>query len=979
MPPGSAVPHCSSGGRLESEYQKLVPSGTAASSPAALAACSSGPVQCREPAKAASHAASAPATPTEPPRFQRPPLSPTSPAKVRGGASQVPSAHISPAPQVVLQSPHAIGSVRRSRQVPLQSVRPPSQVQSPMTQLRSAAHIIPQPPQCASSLRVSTQAPPQSVRPPSQSHDEAAQLRPAPHTTSQPPQCASSLVVSTHAPPQSTVPPSHSQTESAQLRPAPHATPQPPQCMSLELVSTHAPPQSVVVPPHESSQPPSMHTRPASHVTPQPPQFAGSLPVSTHAPSQSVVPPSQAQAPPPQLLIAPHATSQSPQCASSLVVSTHSSPQRVSPAGHAHAPSVQLRPAGQATSQPPQFESSELVSTHAPPHSVSPSSHAHAPASQVWSERHAASQSPQCSPSTWVSTQSSPHAVWPSGQLLSQRPATHISSPTQVVPHAPQFASSLARSTQLPPQLRRVAGQETSHAPSTQTSSTPQETPQLPQFETLALVSTQLPPQSSRGGVHESTQAPISQTSSMPQTVPQAPQFAGSSASVTQRSAHSSEPEGQGGSSVGQPRRITKTKGRTRRMVEGYQPNARVEASGRARYASGMRRTAVVALFVLTASCGDDDVGVEDAGLEDAGREDAGHDATTDDGGALDASVDEDATPVCSEVDWERCVYPIAESDDLEVEGFIVEDPPFRRRFPVLVRYPAEGEGPLPVVLASHGGTFNEMGHRLLGPWGRTLARAGYAVVHMAHRIPAEADLPRFCMALGVPMASCNFDDFSPQVAAKAIDAVAVLDSAEALSAWFEDQTGRTLDLSRVGTVGWSGGSQTGMTLLGAVRYLDDAQTVTFTMRDERVVGALALSVQGPGFSGYFDEGVDGTSMDAVTTPLLIGTGDNDYKAEANPELTPAVRRQTYENLPGADGQQWLFYSQLPLEVGGHETHHLDDLRHPDERVVRASLALQSVGRAFMDAVLRELPEGAEYLASGDAVVLAGEAELLAR
>ena len=382
----------------------------------------------------------------------------------------------------------------------------------------------------------------------------------------------------------------------------------------------------------------------------------------------------------------------------------------------------------------------------------------------------------------------------------------------------------------------------------------------------------------------------------------------------------------------------------------------------------------VSALLLL--ACGDDDgevpadVGGRDAQLEDGGS-DAGDDAATD---ALG-----DAAPIeCTAATWEGCVYQPEDHPIAEVEGYFVEQVTFRRRFPILVRYPTDVAGPLPVVLASHGGTFNDSGHTLLRPWGRTLAQAGYAVIHMAHLQPDDEGLMRFCMELGVPIGRCSFDDFSPQVAAKAIDAVAVLDDADGVGAWFETETGMTLDLSRAATVGWSGGSQTGMTLLGAVRNLDDEGRLTFTLPDARVVGALALSVQGPGFSGYF-EGADGTSMDGVVSPLLIGTGDNDYKAAANPDLTPAVRRTTYENLPGADGQQRLFYSQLPLDTGGHETYHLDDLDHEDEQVRRASFALQSVGRAFMDATLRGNTDATAYLDSTDAVTLAGPAELLQR
>lgn len=382
-----------------------------------------------------------------------------------------------------------------------------------------------------------------------------------------------------------------------------------------------------------------------------------------------------------------------------------------------------------------------------------------------------------------------------------------------------------------------------------------------------------------------------------------------------------------------------------------------------------LRRATLVPLLLL-ASCDaappPDDAAVEDATVDDV------------DAALVDAAVtDAGGEATCSDERWEACVYQPADHPVDSVEGYTVEQARFRRRFPILVRYPTGVTEPLPIVLASHGGSYNEGGHRLLGPWGQTLSRAGFAVIHMAHLQPdAEGDRI-LCQELGVPRADCDAD-LRSTVATKAIDAIAVMDDLEAISAWLEAMTGARLDPTRIATVGWSGGSQTGLTLGGAVRELTLSGSVLFERRDARILGALALSVQGPGFSGFFETPTE-TSMDGVTIPVLIGTGLNDDKPDDDPDLQPAIRRRTFENLPGADGAQRLLFSNLPVGVGGHSSYELRDRGSDDERVARLTEALMSAGRAFMDATLRGDEDATAWLESDAARVLAGDADWEAR
>ena len=81
---------------------------------------------------------------------------------------------------------------------------------------------------------------------------------------------------------------------------------------------------------------------------------------------------------------------------------------------------------------------------------------------------------------------------------------------------------------------------------------------------------------------------------------------------------------------------------------------------------------------------------------------------------------------------------------------------------------------------------------------------------------------------------------------------------------------------------------------------------------------------------------------------------------------------------PG-DGKHWLLYSNLPIGVGGHGTF---NLRKPElaRRACRATVALDCVVRAcFLDAYLRDDADAKAWLASGNAEVLAGEADWVGR
>jgi hypothetical protein len=142
-----------------------------------------------------------------------------------------------------------------------------------------------------------------------------------------------------------------------------------------------------------------------------------------------------------------------------------------------------------------------------------------------------------------------------------------------------------------------------------------------------------------------------------------------------------------------------------------------------------------------------------------------------------------------------------------------------------------------------------------------------------------------------------------------------------------------------------------------------------FTLPDDRPLAHIALSPQGPGSYGYFEENGE-SSTQSVTRAMLVMTGNNDRNS--GNDLLGVVRRETWENLPGGNSNQYLFHSNLPEGVGRHVTYNLHDYQSDDLRVRDLSRALASVARAFLDHIVLGDPMGAAYLASTSPLILAG-------
>ncbi|MBL8957869.1 MAG: hypothetical protein JNK82_44250 [Myxococcaceae bacterium] len=349
---------------------------------------------------------------------------------------------------------------------------------------------------------------------------------------------------------------------------------------------------------------------------------------------------------------------------------------------------------------------------------------------------------------------------------------------------------------------------------------------------------------------------------------------------------------------------------------------------------------------------------LRDGGARDGGARDGG----ARDGGARDGGAPPDGgAPIDGG-------YVGADYGDLRVfDGLNLPAASGGRTLPMRVRWSAQAPQPMPIVIWEHGGGYDPDGHRLSSEWSRTFAKAGYFVVHLAHVAPDAAQLTAMCAEVGVTdPAECDdlsldgmLDEeteanvFSSIAVARPTDVRRLLDGLPTLASRVLQQQGVVLDIDRVAVAGWSGGSQAPMQLAGALRTVS-ASLPAFASPDARPVAFVAISPQGPGYSGFFD-----TSWAGARGPLLVVTGEHDEKP-AN-TLTGAVRRLAYDNLP--PGQKHLWYSNIDDPGIAHGSFNLGDQGSTDPELMALSAGLTAVVVGFCDAYVKADPAALSWLA----------------
>ena len=254
--------------------------------------------------------------------------------------------------------------------------------------------------------------------------------------------------------------------------------------------------------------------------------------------------------------------------------------------------------------------------------------------------------------------------------------------------------------------------------------------------------------------------------------------------------------------------------------------------------------------------------------------------------------------------------------------------------------YLGKGEGPLPVILFSHGLGGSRENNAYLGEhW----AKAGFVAVFMQHAgsdnevwkdLPARKRLSALKAATGVKTTINRFGDVP-----------FVIDQ---LEIWNE-QKGHVLaskmDLGRLGMCGHSYGAVTTLALAGQ-RY-----PLNRTMNDERIDAFFAMSPQ-PGKRLSPKRAVG-----HIDRPMLCMTGTKDGSPlDAN--MDPAVRQKVYQAMRPGDKFQLVLHDGEHFAFGdspGLRTRKRNPTHHP---------AIQQISLRFWNAYLKGDAASKEWLQS---------------
>lgn len=298
----------------------------------------------------------------------------------------------------------------------------------------------------------------------------------------------------------------------------------------------------------------------------------------------------------------------------------------------------------------------------------------------------------------------------------------------------------------------------------------------------------------------------------------------------------------------------------------------------------------------------------------------------------------------------EAALYPVTASYTVAVTAplTLVDVARDDREVPVMVRYPTDAPGPVPVVVWSHGGGLRPTADFGNEAWGEVLAAAGYAVVHIVH-LADPGDEAWVCAQ--VELAPCT--SFAAGRYLRPGDAVAVLDHPAEVIAARPELAGR-LDLGRVVMAGHSNGAFTTLAAASApVDYAGGAQGVTFTTLIPTGYLALSPAIGAP--CGFSDDG-----WAALDEPVLMASGAGD----AGPLTSVDERDDAFAGMPET-GQGTLLWIDDPDAV--HATFNLGTPENAD-----ATAWVSATVVAWLDATLGGDPDAAAWLASNALAQVSG-------
>jgi acetyl esterase/lipase len=335
--------------------------------------------------------------------------------------------------------------------------------------------------------------------------------------------------------------------------------------------------------------------------------------------------------------------------------------------------------------------------------------------------------------------------------------------------------------------------------------------------------------------------------------------------------------------------------------------------------------------------------------------------------------------PTCNQAPGPGCLYFPAVTygfTPFERTTFYTDNAGDQREVRFLIRQPLGAPAPMPAIIWSHGGADGKSSPaNSMVEWSETSARAGYFTVSIAHAHREPASRRRLCNSIGIADdATCtvfkylNWD--RPHDIRAVLDALTLLSTGE-----FRGQ----IDLQRIAVGGHSAGSGGALTVAGARRIFVGAPV---EISDPRPIAFLAFSPQQPGSEGFFDTRFqkERHSWTDVHRPVLTATGDGDSTCDPGPEVgscigdTPFGRRIGFQRMPG-DGNKYhlylhdanTFHTLFELNAAKCQQLHVDQ-QHCDEAV----RWLSSVGLAFLDAHVRQVPAALQWLQSNRIEVASG-------
>jgi hypothetical protein len=341
-------------------------------------------------------------------------------------------------------------------------------------------------------------------------------------------------------------------------------------------------------------------------------------------------------------------------------------------------------------------------------------------------------------------------------------------------------------------------------------------------------------------------------------------------------------------------------------------------------------------------------------------------------------------TPVaagCDPAHPPSCLY---QSDlnftDIRVVRVTLSDP--RRNnypVPVLVRYPYGAPGPRPVVIFNHGGPPRTTGREGSTEWSRAMAAAGYVVIHPS-RSPVDtptADQNAECSANGVIGASACKDWLGHSLFGPANTNFLIGKFAQLAS--LRPELAGLLDPRKVVVAGWSAGTSVVLANSGAWRQFVPAGPVHH-QASSMPIAFMTLAPFGPDYGGFYYSptwnygGFQSQSFDRIDErPFLFVTGKGDFGPKVVVDLKQEKVRSEARSLGwlrATTGHKFLAWNLDARAT--HGTMNISDCA-PAPKNVYCS-AIQSLGIAFLDAVVRKRAVAIRWLASNAFEASAGGA-----